>query len=805
LLIPSAVVLADSPGRREGFLRTRPLSGRDLFLAKALFVVALILLPRLVEEVIYLLASGLPAGYVVHGAGDLVVLIFPIAAIAAAFASLWRSYSQWARGLAIAFGGTMGCLLLLQLGLYLAGHPDALDHTSSASGASRTLAGLYAFSLVAILLAVGHARYAWGAVGRWTGIAAAILTNLLLNAYWPWDLVKLRPADPAAAAAVVSQSPLNVSLQDMQVNSMFGKHWDDRLDFGVDITPKVNRAVFPNLIEWNPRQVQLVNGSGQSFPPFKSPGYSANLRTYGNNPPADDLRIWAGYLPKEVFFRLSSQAYFPGVTSTYLGEYLLDSHAPWLREPVTLKARLEGRVSRWEKVADFALNTPASVKEANGSWTFIAAHRDNKLHQSHLVLKRSQVAFFTATDERTTDFANGPSDRHEYVLYNPQRNVALLTDNSYYNVSSARARSTALSQYWLDLTLADNAYGANNWKPLSTEDLAQCRLLIFEKVWLGAVPVDWQSPGWVIREMMNSRTANNFNGNNQNGLSRSEVLRRLAELPVPGPQATRAEVCRYLVQAVPIMDSSRNAQPPGEEAITQLATLVPGHLEVLLDGLPAMGSPSKSAVLEAIVCGAGESQKQQIIAAVPGNPDLIQVLFKRGWLADAQNVIHKLMDSPKPLSFEAVQAIAAYEDPATYPHLLAEFEANPSSEVYEILRTLPGLAAPLAASVGRLWDNHDRFVYPELRDMQTVLSLALRTGNREALRFVCRLLEETSPARNGGAESWGLAQLFRERVKLDGLKPGEEQNNQRVLDWMRKHRAEEFVFDPVRERFGLKP
>jgi hypothetical protein len=45
VLLPTVVVLEDSPARRDGFLATRPMPKSALFAAKAMFVFALIVLP----------------------------------------------------------------------------------------------------------------------------------------------------------------------------------------------------------------------------------------------------------------------------------------------------------------------------------------------------------------------------------------------------------------------------------------------------------------------------------------------------------------------------------------------------------------------------------------------------------------------------------------------------------------------------------------------------------------------------------------------------------------------------------------
>ena len=799
-LIPTALVLTDSPAHREGFLRTRPVSGRDLWLAKALFVLVLVILPVVIQEAIYLALAGLPAGYVLHGVGDRLLYGLPMVVIVGAFASLWRGYSQWAGGLTTAFGGTIVISLLLNIILYFAGHPDLFDNTTAANASSVGLAATYVYALAALAVALLHARFVWGPRGRWLGIAAALLAYIGTTMYWPWNLVNPRPADPAAAQAVVTQFPLNVPAGQISLSQKFGKEWDNRLDFDVFVKPEVNRGTFPNLVEWHGRQVQLVSASGQSFPPVHPPVQYPDQRGW-NNPPLTDLRIWIGLLPQEVYFRLNQNVYPFDYQARDFGEFKADPQAAWLHAPVTLKTQAEGRVFRWEQVGDFALNAPATHQDAYGSWTFLELRANDFQHQDHVLVKRSQISFSTATDARATGFGNDPRDRYDFVIYNPRRKVALVTQNSYISPFSTRARATALSQYWLDLVINDNSWP--NWKPYTREELTQCRLLIFEKTWLGTVPADWQSPGFVINDLLTSIPP--VQAQNQEGLSRGEMERRLAELPFPDPAASREEVCHYLVQAVPIMDASRFAQVPGEAVVARLATLVPDHLDVLLAGLPAMGTPASSAVIEAIIQGATEPQRSSIIAALPSEPGLVRVLFQRGWLTGAKEAVCKLMNATQPLSQETIEAIASYQDPATYPRLLSALEADPRPDTYDLLRPLPGIAAPLAATVDRLWQNHDRIVPSDLTGFAQPLGLALHTGNRDALRFAFRLLGETVPTRNGNTGDWQLAQVFRDNLKLDGLKLEDLGNNQRVFAWLRHYESDSFVFDPIRQRFVLRP
>jgi hypothetical protein len=371
--------------------------------------------------------------------------------------------------------------------------------------------------------------------------------------------------------------------------------------------------------------------------------------------------------------------------------------------------------------------------------------------------------------------------------------------------AGTRAGDTALEQYWMNLHFGQNS-GAS-WKEFTAEEWAECKLLIFQRTWLGTVPADWQSPGLVINDLLAPAYANPPAGSasGQGELPLSEVRRRLAELPPPGPGASQVEVGHYLFQAVLLLNANGFSFTLGAADISRFAALVPDHLDVLLAGLPAIGVPAKTLLLQAITRGATESQKDRIIAALPDNPDLMEVVLNRGWEADAHDAIYKLLAASQPLSYQTVQAIASFHDPATYPRLLAAFEAAPDSQLYDLLRTLPGLAQPLSDAVARQWRNPVHFLNGNGQEVdQQALSLGLHAGSADALRFAFRLLAETKPGDNSSQLVWPLAQSFLGNVKMDGLKFQDRQNNPKVLDWMRQHRPEDFSFDPIRQCFYLK-
>jgi len=797
-LLPATVVLADSPSRREGFLRTRPLPGRDLLRAKVLFIVALVILPAILQEVAYLTLAGLAPGQVLRGAAERLLFALPFTVISAAFASLWPGFAKWIRALAIVLVSLYLPLMLWSLLWFVLHHSGEFVRGSSVPAESRALAALYVLSAALMILAIRHARRDWNAPARWGGLAGCILLFGLVNQWWPVNFFPRQAADPLAAQALIQHFPLNAPLSSLSLNQLFGQHGDDRLDFAVNLNPRNDPAVFPNVIEWSGQYTRLVTAAGQGYAPAIPPA-SAGTQYYWI-PPAQYLKAWARLMPPEALFRLGQMMNQPEVI-TGLGEYKLDSHAAWLGEPVTFQARLQAEVYHWSQVADFPLARRAALPDDHGTWKYFAWHADQSIpDRHHVLLQRSQLSFTTTPDERATGFQYNPAERYGFVLYSPGRNLAMVPENSY-SVATRRATATALSQYWLDLVF--NEQSGEAWRHFSPEEIGQCHLLIFQKIWLGNVPVDWQSPRLVIRDMLAAPSSGS--PNNQNGLSPEEVQRRMAAIPLPGPAATHQAVGHYLLQVVPIMNASRYWQPPGEAAVARLAALAPDHLDVLLDALPVLQGPAYHAVQQAILHGTLESQKPLIIAALPADQDLMLVILQRGWVADARGPINQLMAGGKPLSYQTLQAIVSFQDPATYPRLLAEFTANPNPEVYDLLRRLPGLAEPLAKILASEWDNRNPVVATQPGMSGTDLGLPLHTGNPAALKMAFRWLAETQPSDNPGAENWELAQRFRENVYLGQKLPDDFQAAGGVLAAMRHYGPDDFHFDPVRQRFVLKP
>jgi len=211
-LIPSMVVLADSPARREGFLSTRPMPKRDLWLAKLIFIFGLIVLPTVAQNVVYLWMEGLPVRFVAQGGWEHLLWILPVSLCAAGFAALWRSYSQWAAGLGIVLGAAYLAAFVLRW------FQDWLAPSGGLDDLQGMIVTLLTMAPGLAVLAVWNARQSRKPRWRWCGIAIVAAFWYGACLLWPWKHIELEPADAAAARALVEKTDLRLTPRNIRMS-----------------------------------------------------------------------------------------------------------------------------------------------------------------------------------------------------------------------------------------------------------------------------------------------------------------------------------------------------------------------------------------------------------------------------------------------------------------------------------------------------------------------------------------------------------------------------------------------------------
>ena len=792
-LLPSLAVLADSPARREGFLATRPLAKRDWFFAKLLFVLGLVVAPWVLQELVHLLWQGMPAWVIAQGTLERLLFTLPVAVGFGAFAALWPGYARWARALA---GSVVGAYLLLAIVAMVSQFVFHTQPFSFEPDSARGLVGTYGLTLALVLLAVWHSRVHPGVLGRWGGLVLALLCYWVALKLCPRGLLALRPADPTTARTVMADAGFEIPGRGLA----FWKQLDPRrpgwAQFVVNLTPRTKPLPAGLLVEWANQDSSVARAGGGTLPGDGRVGHKRLFNAMLWNPShhSDDIAAWAAEFPEDVLFRMETP-FMPGSRDSFqAGRFDLPARTEELAEPLTLRTAFEARVFRWRKLADLPLTPGATATDEFGSWQYLATE-SLPWTGAQFHVRRRQIELATARDSRCSTADFGPANRFVFMIYDPQRHLVWLPH--FFGSSATRATHTALAQHHVALHLPSNSQ-------LTAAEIARCRLLVFEKTWLGTVPETWQSPAFTLADFFLTSPSLGFANNDR--LPRAEFKRRLAALRSPAPDAPRREVSLYLLEFLRLVDAHGRPLELRDPLTAELARFVPTHLDVLLDGLPAMSWVSKRSVVNALQRGATEAQKPALVAALAREPELAEVLLARGWVDDARAEVLQLARAPhvRSLPLSALRAIAWIRDPQTYPRLLEEFERQPDEPKLELLRTLPGLEVPLRDIVRRRWREESRVLGQFRQEMlfDETFKLALRQGEASALQRVFLFLDD--PAFKDSVGGWHLAQALWPGVRLSGLDPEKRQDNEAVLAWMRTHRPEDFVFDPARRQFVLK-
>jgi hypothetical protein len=788
-LIPSMVVLADSPARRDGFLGTRPMPKRDLWVAKLIFIFGLIVLPVVAQDLVYLWMEGLPMRYVAQGGLEHLLWVLPVAGCAAGFAALWRSYAEWAAGLAIVLGGFALCAV----GISWLGMENWLGPIGISDDMQGMIVTLLTLAPGLAALAVWNARQSRKTRWRWCGIAIIAACWCGACLLWPWKRLDLQPADPAAARALVESADLRLTPRSIRMIEASGFRKGNQLSLALNFPPPLDGSAGGAFVQWVNAGTKLLRSSGQALAPSGPQAHGPIFnRRWGIYTPLPELRAMSRLLPLDALAEVGVfGSYAEGATD--LGRFNLDPGGALLHEPIAVQARLEGRAFRWEKVAELPIKAGQSAKDDFGRWTIESSYLTG------VILQRKQLALSTSSDQRANNFVDWPNDKFAFVFYHPGRNVAFVADGQVYP-NTSRAASTAFPQFWLQVSFSGPQNGTE-WKGLGAQEWAESRLLIFQKTWLGNAPRDWQSARFTWDDLQPPASAADASGGE--ALTSGELDRRLAALNRPEPGASRQAVSLYLLEYLRLMEARRfwARIRPQDPAIRGLAALAPEHLDILLDGLPAMSPLCRRAVVAALTAGALESQKAEIIAAVPRAPELAAVLLARGWVGDAHDALYRLLESPRALPLESLQAIAWFADPQTYPRLLQELESNPNDPLYDALRALPGMAGPLDATVTRLWRDQTAVVRM-WENVSPALRLALREGKPEALAWACHLAGEINLVNSTAATR--LDSVFEGTIELPAVPGLGFLEPRSVLAMLRQHRAGDFVFDPARQEFVLK-
>lgn len=791
-ILPSLVVLADSPARHEGFLATRPIRKRELLLAKVLFVLFLIVLPWTLGDALYLAGERLPSWVIVRGVFERLLFLLPVTFGLGAFAALWPDMARWARALAIGFG----CYLVIGWSYVFC--IQVLPFTWL-HGLERVpgITAPYLMVIALIVFAAWHARGHRTWRFRWLGILGCILAGWIGGSFWRLDLVRLVPENQTLAATTVAAADLKIPTSDIQfLREADSEHLnEDR--FGLLLIPGMKPSAKGEVIQWSGSKSRLIRADGREIPSaWRSAQAPIFNNYYWNQPiPFEEVVAWATWFPTNILFRHSEYISESSRAAMTFNGFRFPKYSEASSEHLQLKAELDARVFEWRKIADLPITTGATSTNDFGSWEIKSTTQPRiRSPFAQLFLERRQIELQTAEDSRCSSAYGGPLNRMRLMVYDPKDQTAWIADSAQMNAAT-RAVHTGFARHFVVLSFSGR--GA-----FTAEELARLRLVIFEKVWIGSVPQHWESAAFTLEPKMVEFTGNANLGNAQENLSPSDLNRRLAALQTPATNAPRREISLFFLEYFRLLDAYGKPIDSHGPEVTRLAAFVPTQLKLLLEALPAMGWESRNAVLSAIETGVLEEQKSVVIAAIRSQPELAEVLVKRGWTEDARSELYEAIQSCSKVPYSLFQAVALFHDPQTYPWLLTAFERQPSLSNDDLLHRI-GLGEQAGEIAHRKWYRNQLILWPGSQMFDETFRIAMRHGDESALQRAFLVAKQIKS--DDAAQDFGLFIGIRDTIQMPGLNQNGLSDDATIAAWMKKHSPEDFVFSPARRQFVLKP
>lgn len=780
--VPMQLALSDSPGNPNGFLATRPLSRGDLVKAKVLLVLTVVILPALVQELIHLLVLGIPLRYVGHGLLERLVFMVPMVLCSMASAALWASMWQWSLALAAALVCALAFEALAPVLLAAVG----INHFFglAAMNATTLLLGLWILGTGSLVLLSVSLQRRWSVWQRGGANATLVVTTLLLLGFcridWFSSIATASAPTALAAATTISVPPGGLSIHRQRAGRS-----SSSFEFGAVVKPRLEPLKGAEVVEWRCRKLELVLPTGQisrGIPPVWQPGWPSSSRSLV------DLRAISLLLGGDpIFFGESGIA---DERAADLGTFETDSAS--LPESFRLQASLEGSIFRWQKVGELPLNSGEQVQDAEGVWRLLNV-RPFEPSATRLTVERDQIALSTTRNGAIRRFWDLPSDRYEFVLYQTADRPAFVVEN--LEAPSQLGLHTGYVRTRINLLLRPLQAG------VSPEQLSDYRLVIFRKDYERQVQAEWRSASLCGWDFPSDYTPSTPPGGPT--LSRAEFLRDWRALRPPAAKPSRMEAGSYVNDVLRLIEANHYMSwEEGDPILNRLVPLVPQHLPVFLDGQAVAGQFGRRALIRAIIQGANERQKNAVIQALRKAPNLAEVIVARDWISTAKPVLYALAQSDRALPFEALQALAWFEDPQTYPWLLNHFTMNPTVAQYDLLRLPPGIQDGLKATLDRLWQRRPPWYYNMRQSLPLVFPAVLRAGRWEAFRDAYRLFELVPEGER--TMNISLLQALAECIHAEELSLTTRYDYPFVEGWLAQHHADDFRYHAGRRQFVLK-
>jgi len=748
------------------FWYTRPLKRSSIMGAKALFAVLLILLP-LLAEVAMLITHRVTLHDITLAIPEIILNRLQAVVLLAVLAVLTPTFSRFMiAGVILMVTSLLLSAIFTLLPLWL--HPESV--MALANNLSLIKSRGVAQGVLIILgggTIIAH-QYLTRKSGRsliLAGCAAAGFVSI--QNFWSWNFLAT-PASPDFSQNA-DLSKITISLKHTNVQ---------------EISPirgigEPQKSIICTL-ETNGLPAGCVAIAKKVHPSLKLPD--------GNPVPTHDPN--QNYYSSSKFidaieFALSTPVVNPGYLSTGYTPLLgmdPDIYRRNVSQPLVLTADVNFIAAHYTVVAELSLTQGAHFEQGSENMIITDVLRQGDGVEIVVQARHMQLLFDrenSDTNNTAVYSMNGKED--VYLLVNKKRNQAVLTkQNSGMNFSfDSLTNNSRLLQRSLRLPFGREQ---NNLAPeLNEAWLADAKL-----VRLHLTPIGEFSKQLIVEKFK-------LDGSN------APLRKPLAAVPIdktslPQPSLpknpTKAQVKEY-VEGILINSQRNGTYRTNEPQDDMLVKVGANNVDVLFDIIVNSSGPTAFHLETAILKLARAEDKELVLQLLPTHNRFIALVTKYSWKTEAHNIlIDGLKDKQANyLAREWIQAVASFEEPATYPALKAYLlRCSNKQETFNAIRKLPDI--DLKETVDAAWEN----VRTSSRNSEVVdaCGMAAAFGHLDALDALVRVIktDEEEPRRKHAAN------ILKKYTPATG-------DEKTVIAWYEAHR-DQLIHRPKHERFILR-
>lgn len=781
----------DLPSRDGAFVATRPLPWWSYYLARVGVVLLMFVVPLMLQEALYLALSHRPWSALFAGAAWQGAIAVAWLAWTVPSAALWKHWLQALLGIALLIGG-----MWLSAGMIETAFAGQ-SWLREVGGATES--GSVMTAWVALLF--------WSLLAWWNRrdeptirqkmMAMVALAPMLYAVSMSWTMMVGKQQADSARVDVLAQAArvtipqehlrplLKVSYQDRPATAFYGQMRITGLPPEVEMRSRLKQLramqggkVLPAHLTEDDTRRQF-----QQIVPDFDPGPIKQALPTGTVliPPTPEMSIYGGN-PLE---------YELGRVEVSVDRK--DKEAA----PLSIEWDFEARWFEWRQVADLPLRSGARVITDDAEMVIEKVLPDTApWYHAKSRQEKGTLTLHARIHQRA-----GDATLH-YILYCPERRLAwYLGDKLTW--MAMRAKHTGWARH---LGVLSQRAVLNHTDGAAASDLSKLRLVVMQRRELGRSAWTWKTQPMEVRQHVPGYRDWYYEAGSPLFGDTLEVLgKRIDGLPIPGPQAPRVELNRYVLDVLKAFHALKTPHLQNQQydlVVAKLRPFAQQHVDVLLDLPSSAVAGQTSPVFRLARELTTEAHRDFVVGRIMECDWLAALTTAKGWSEYArEKMLAATLTVPRH-ERHLRTLMLSWDDASLRRRQVAELKFFPDAAAFEKLYRRPELRPELDQLAQDLWQETPPVITWEIVSRPR-LEIAIAQGNAQALDLALHWLARGKVE----DQSYNIdqaRQLAQNVAKTTGMTPPAG-NDRQFFKPFRDLSAAQFEYMPDQRGWRKKP